>query len=397
MSFQSSDHWRFILLPLPFLTPFAIYHIVNYFSLKSSSKPLKITTPSKDFLCDELQYPSPSEVLWQDLLPIPYRPFKPVYKMNLGIKYISINDLYLIDNSYLPTIMEKKALLSDKTHVCRTVFFDKEDPLTILAIKEAYDYIINHYLPKRFPNYFEIIQNENRLLNKITNQKIPLSSSFYSDTSQIDLLLSNLSLQIQEDILWLLKDPDNPNILPQYRDEYVLKAATCLLPSSFDPSEKFLKNLTAIHGPVPNYSISLKKSMNKFFDNLKLNKVVQRNNWSIQLNSNFNQISKQTSRYEISKSSSEKEVLLAENLDFANGVFLRSERQCLMRLPKSNAVLFSIRYYKTSLQQIKDENLANELATAIDGIFPEMAVYKNRGRWGQACKDFLLNKKKSSF
>ncbi|ODV59582.1 heme-dependent oxidative N-demethylase family protein ASCRUDRAFT_24378, partial [Ascoidea rubescens DSM 1968] len=333
--------------------------------------------------------PIPSDYVWQDQLPIPYRPFKPVYKMNLGIKFISIDDLFLIDNTYLTTIDEKKTLLSDQNHVNRTIFFDKDDPVTILAIKEAYNYIVNVYLPKRFPKYFQILPNENLLFNKITNHKIPLDSLYCLNTDQINQLLFDLSLQIQEDLLWLIKDPDNQNILPEFRDEYVLKAATCLLPSSFDPSEKFLKNLTAIHGPVPKYSLSLKTSMNKFFNNLKLNKIVQRNNWSIQLNSNFNQISKQTSRFDQSRSSSEKELLSAKNLDFSNDVFLRSERQCLIRLPKSNAVLFSIRYYKTSLKQIKDENLGNDLATAIDGIFPEMAAYKNRGRWGQACKDFL--------
>jgi len=65
----------------------------------------------------------------------------------------------------------------------------------------------------------------------------------------------------------------------------------------------------------------------------------------------------------------------------------------LWRLPKSKALVFNFKTYLYPLQNIKDEGLGEDLATAIDGIkegsTPAMYFYKRGVVWGKAVKSFL--------
>jgi hypothetical protein len=78
------------------------------------------------------------------------------------------------------------------------------------------------------------------------------------------------------------------------------------------------------------------------------------------------------------------------DLDF-DKVFLRVERQILTRLPRTNALLFTIRTYATPLSHVKAEGKGPELAEAIDGLPAALAHYKKAVEWGPAVKDYLRN------
>ena len=73
--------------------------------------------------------------------------------------------------------------------------------------------------------------------------------------------------------------------------------------------------------------------------------------------------------------------------------FLRSERQTLHRLPKSEALVFAFKTYLYPIKEIKDEGLGEELAQAIDGLkkgnAPDMHFYKRGAMWGEAVKRYL--------
>ena len=72
---------------------------------------------------------------------------------------------------------------------------------------------------------------------------------------------------------------------------------------------------------------------------------------------------------------------------------MRCERQTLYRLPKSKAILFSLRTFLYPIRDIKDEGLGEELAQAIDGLqdgnAPGMYIYKRAFIWGNAIKNYL--------
>lgn len=72
---------------------------------------------------------------------------------------------------------------------------------------------------------------------------------------------------------------------------------------------------------------------------------------------------------------------------------LRCERQVLHRLPQTKAILFSFSTYTYPLEEIKQEGLGEDLATAIDGLglgsVPEFHHYKRAVVWGEKVKQYL--------
>ena len=68
-------------------------------------------------------------------------------------------------------------------------------------------------------------------------------------------------------------------------------------------------------------------------------------------------------------------------------VVIRRERQTFRRLPKSGAVLFTV---KTDVQKLAKLNAKDllELATEIRSWPAEIATYKGRDRWGKCVLDF---------
>jgi hypothetical protein len=72
---------------------------------------------------------------------------------------------------------------------------------------------------------------------------------------------------------------------------------------------------------------------------------------------------------------------------------MRSERQTLHRLPKSEAIVFTFKTYLYSIKDIKEEGNGEALAEAINGLkegsAPGMHFYKRGAVWGEAVKKYL--------
>jgi len=74
---------------------------------------------------------------------------------------------------------------------------------------------------------------------------------------------------------------------------------------------------------------------------------------------------------------------------------LRAERQTLRRLPKSGAVVFTIRTYIVPMEAVANEpGVPERLASAIKGWSKDVAEYKGRERagWGKILVDYLEQK-----
>jgi hypothetical protein len=71
--------------------------------------------------------------------------------------------------------------------------------------------------------------------------------------------------------------------------------------------------------------------------------------------------------------------ITAENV--GSRIWLRIERQTLVRLPDTGAIVFGIRTHRHSLSQLEAEpKSAADLAEAIRTMPPDMALYKSVGR-----------------
>lgn len=132
-------------------------------------------------------------------------------------------------------------------------------------------------------------------------------------------------------------------------------------------------SLWQIHaGKVPQYEEKLAKSMDRFFLRLRADKPFMRFNYAIDNSSELFHIN---SHHNLTLETLEKPLTLGQ-------LHLRVERQFLQRLPKSQAIVFSIRTYVTPITEVtKDLNVARALRTSVASYSPQVSKYKNKPLW----------------
>ncbi|WP_299733156.1 DUF3445 domain-containing protein [uncultured Tateyamaria sp.] len=115
-------------------------------------------------------------------------------------------------------------------------------------------------------------------------------------------------------------------------DQHVLTGAVLCFPASWRLSEKAGRPLTDIHIPVHEYTDDLARRVQRLFDGIQVGRPLWR----------FNQLWYQDPELFQPRSASEPRRVGA---GLATGPYYRSERQTLLRLPDSQAVVFAIHTY----------------------------------------------------
>ncbi|ODV86177.1 hypothetical protein CANARDRAFT_27440 [[Candida] arabinofermentans NRRL YB-2248] len=346
---------------------------------KKTIKPNQGRAPSSTSLLNK-EFPTPviepvsPDFDYKTTKPYPYRPFKNgEYKMTMATRRSDASDAFVIEDTYLDRTNLRAEVL-DKAGDVVSGFHESGIP----AVRELYDFVFDYFL-KKYPMYFQLVDDGKYFYNKIRDEKHPMDNSGLTPREVINVL----GRTIEEDFLIMLKNAD---LEGDDCDEYVLRVACACFPAGFNPADKLNKPLTAIHGPVPQYEKRLKTSMNRFWTRLKANEFVVRTNWAMQAHAN---LCAPEGSHATPEEAEDIEPVDAETLDF-NKVFLRCEKQTLTRLPKSHATMIITRTYTTPLTEIRAEGRGVDLAGAIDGLPDDVAVYKNRTYWGPAAKKYLL-------
>ena len=134
--------------------------------------------------------------------------------------------------------------------------------------------------------------------------------------------LATLGHLVQEDIC----------LLEKRGDQHVLTGAVLCFPASWRLAEKAGRPLTAIHDPVAEYDGDLARRVQRLFDGVQVGRPLWRFNrlWYVDP--------------ELHQPRSEIAPRRADPGD-APGAYLRSERQCVVRLPQTRTVVFSIHTY----------------------------------------------------
>lgn len=311
---------------------------------------------------------------WETEGPIKYRPFKKgEYKLVMGIHNILPEDWFLVENSYRKYTDLKWSYATDPLLKDHGVFMAEDcEPATIEFYQRSTQFMLD-----RYPDCFEV--QGDRIINKIRGDWIPRDPHSVEDKKELHVYLSRF---LEEDYIILFPDPERYN-----SDEYIFKGGVFLFAAGFDPATVFKTPLTNIHGPVPDYKTKLRPQMNRFFEKLKPNVWVRRNNWSIQTHNKVFTMGD-------NKGKEDEEIVSIDpgTLDFEREVFFRSERQILTRLPESGAIVFSIRTYLTPMKNIRDEGLADELIGGIEGMQGVIGQYKRRPEWAEAVVAYLSGK-----
>ncbi|MCW1932684.1 heme-dependent oxidative N-demethylase family protein [Pararhodobacter zhoushanensis] len=149
--------------------------------------------------------------------------------------------------------------------------------------------------------------------------------------------LAVLGRLVQEDLVLLQDGPDG---------HHVMTAAVLCFPASWTLSEKIGRGLPGIHTPVASYDTGVGKRVQRLFDLIRPEQPLWRGNVLDYIDPALFQ-----PRREAEKRAPDTE----------RRGYIRSERQVLMRLPKTRAVLFAIHTY-----QVRRETLTPAEEAAFD-------------------------------
>ncbi|CAF0821818.1 unnamed protein product [Rotaria sordida] len=166
--------------------------------------------------------------------------------------------------------------------------------------------------------------------------------------------------------------------------QYYLKAGAIPLPGFWRLEDKFNMPLAEIHtsGNVAQFREKLQQGMERFFQKMMPEQAVVRYNYSIQTDGELAWSSSIGSEdtFGFGRKDARPNPSI-ENIHF------RSERQALRRLPRSGAILFTIRTYFLPIIDIAQEpGVPGRLASALRSWPDEIVRHKGR----KAYEDVLL-------
>lgn len=133
--------------------------------------------------------------------------------------------------------------------------------------------------------------------------------------------LGTLGLLVQEDLCILEK--------PEGAAEHVLTGAVLCFPSAWTLAQKIGRPLMRIHDPVDEYDEGIGKRVQRLFDGVQVGRPLWRFNW---LPTDDTSLFRPKLEYE-------------DKIRRTGMPYLRSERQTILRLPRTRAVVFGIHTY----------------------------------------------------
>jgi len=169
--------------------------------------------------------------------------------------------------------------------------------------------------------------------------------------------IETASRLVQEDLCVLVRD-----------DAWRLVAACVCFPSRWLLREKLGANLAEIHGPVPGFGDTLAAPVATFFDRLGADRPVWRRNWTLL----------DTPTLHLPSPAARRGSPEAIGADLGTQLWFRVERQTLRRLPRTGAIVFTIR---TTVRPLGDvvastPGFAGALRATLSTVGADVAAYK---------------------
>ncbi len=262
----------------------------------------------------------------------------------MALQSRSVDALVEIDERYPAEMAERQGLLSAQHG---EVF--AAEPGSEAARAEVLA-VLTGLLPRVYPDWF--VREGVMLHNRLTGEAWDLDHQVHDPLE----LAGGL---VQEDLC--LIDPSGP--------QPVLSAAILCAPSRWRLGEKIGRLLAAVHGPVPLYADRLSGAVDRFMRALRPGKLAERVNWSVVDDDALFQVA---DKHRTTRDPS----ITPETA--ASRLFLRVERQTLMRLPASGAVLFAIHVHSYPLTRVLAvPGAAQDLAAAVRAMPDEFGAYKS--------------------
>jgi hypothetical protein len=297
---------------------------------------------------------------------LPYFPFKAGdFSMTMGTQALGTVNLIDIDHHYQNELALKNELLA---HNHRRFFQALPDTLPLQW--EALELVLQS-IAHDYPEQFALTVTDqtwtwqNRLLGESTQ-------FILGDPDSLPLApLDWLGRQIQEDLLLLSGTKE---------DGMPLVAGQLCFPNAWCLDDKMTLPFLAIHHPVPIFMTAVGRPSQLLLERLKIGRPIWRVNWSLVT----------TPQLSLTPDVVQQGKLQHDAITLANigtDGFVRIEKQTLMRLPRTNALLFTVHTYREPIASvIETPGHAQLIAQTIRTTPAELLAYKGI----TAFKDVLL-------
>jgi hypothetical protein len=299
----------------------------------------------------------------------PHFPFEdPPFRLSMGLLKVPQTEWFEIFDLQERAIQmaEKRKLLANNQD---DVFIS--DPSAMMASTEVLDLMLKH-LPSIRPELYS------RRKNTI---KLEPHTMYEGEEWSTDLMTNKIhpldlaARLVQEDLVIMFPPEEK-------KSGWWLAAGSVAFPSRWSLKEKFGQTMDLIHAPVPFYKEQIQAPTNGFFDQMPVNEIFSRRNWSIHNNPSLRQ------------DGVEKIIQGPPNritsVNAGECLWLRVERQTLRKLKKTGAILFTIRIHLRQLKHVvKFEGIANRMAKALAALPPEMQTYKQTDIFADSVQDYL--------
>ncbi len=300
----------------------------------------------------------------QQRFPFPLEEDRHIYSNNL--KPLEPPCCIRVTAEYFDEVAEKRRLLATHPERCFHAL-----PGTLAAQWEVVDTVV-HQLTATYPDYFALEKRgddwtfRNRLLGETDR-------FYFGDATTLPVQpLDWIGRHVQEDLI----------IMVQRDDDLFLEAGQLCFPSVWSLTFDLGMSFQEIHRPVP-WNPELGEKIRRFLLRVEAGKPWTRLNWAMQAGRRLD-IPPETfdewgpARYK----------LTPDNV--ADEVHLRVEEQCVMRLPGSHALLFSIHTYLKSLRELSQHpEWAKRLHSVLVTLPDEVTEYKGLSAYREKVIDYL--------
>jgi dimethylamine monooxygenase subunit A len=275
----------------------------------------------------------------------PYLPFvSGKWRMVPGLVALDLSTWIEIDQALGDELALKEQLLQERYP---EVFASL--PGSELAQAEVLESLLTH-LCHYFPQYYD--REENQIRNLVTQQVWKINDF---EAAPLDLA----GRLVQEDLCLL-----RPGV-----SGYELVAASVCFPSRWRLADKMGRCLGQIHAPVPGYAEKLSSPVDRFFEQLKVDRPVWRMNWSIADSPDL---------FLPPKLESEPLNTTIDASNVREKLWIRTERQTLRRLAKTGNILFTIRTHLYPFHVLEAyPDAANGLLLMLQQVPIETQLYKS--------------------
>lgn len=295
-----------------------------------------------------------------------YLPLKSPYRMTMGIEPLEMEDWIEIDVFYDEEMALRREILETRKEVAVV-----SRPEAAAANWEVLE-MLAAFLPQRFPSRF---RREGAMLFDLTT-----GDSYNINDRSLDALEVTSRL-IQEDVCLMMKVDGKLRLM----------SGAVLFPQRWHLLEKTGMDMRSIHLPVPLYADVIGSTVDQFMDRLKVGKPVWRANWAIVDDPTLFQPLNEVDIYAALQGN------VKNNLDIkhhagnvGSRLYTRCERETLVRLPRSGAILFTIRTYIRPLTVFESRPLlAKQLVQAMEALPDSIIKYKTMAGFYDVALQYL--------